>query len=615
MKETAYTPDLAMARCHLLLLDEDAEKFVFQVFDDSEQKNQNLARVLYGTLDDCAPALECAQRVGCGVFVTVNRSRNGGRTKTDIDAYRAIWREADEPNLPVLPVEPHFVIETSPGHKHEYILLEPSDDMDTGDAIMERMVQDYGSCPGAKDRARVLRLAGFYHLKDPANPYLVKIIREKGGLPHPLDYVRKLIPPLIKADRHTAPLIADTIPEHSRNTTLISLAGSMRRRGMGEAEILAALTVTNRERCVLSLKQTEVKTIVRSVMRYPPAETPAKTAPDCHFKLVRAGEIEAKAPQWVVRELLEKDALALVFGDPGCGKSFWALDLALCVATGTSHHGHEVQQGPVIYIAGEGQNGIKRRLIAWSKARGVDHCNAPLYLSLMPTALTNEDAMASVIAAIDATAATAPVLVVIDTVARNFGPADENSTSDMSRFIAAADVIRERYQLTVLLVHHSGHGDKTRARGAMALKGALDAEYRMDKDETGTIRLEATKMKEAEHPEPMAFRLRSVDLDLADPDTGEVITSAALETTSYEPRAVRGKQGRGKHQTRALEILQDLWDARQGSDENRARVSLDEWKSAMKGGAVPTKQIGHIMQTLLAARAVRESHGFVVPVM
>lgn len=353
-----------------------------------------------------------------------------------------------------------------------------------------------------------------------------------------------------------------------------------------------------------------------SVSAVPRAVAHEEGAPVRRFKLVRAGDVEAKPPQWLVRGLLERDALALVFGDPGCGKSFWALDLALCVSTGTSHHGNAVEQGPVVYIAGEGQNGIKRRLMAWTEARGISHEEVPLYLSLVPAAMTDTEEAEHMLNAIDELASDTgtPVLVVIDTLARNFGPADENSTKDMGLFIQAADKIRSRYQATVLLVHHSGHSDKTRARGAMALKGALDAEYRMDRDEEGTIRLEATKMKEAEHPEPIAFRLRSVDLPLADPETGEVCTSAFLDLTTYEPPARKGTRGRGKHQTRALEILGDLWTAKQQGDSEVCRLTTDEWKTAMREEGLPRQRIPEVVRSLIEAGAVHEAHGFITPV-
>ena len=76
--------------------------------------------------------------------------------------------------------------------------------------------------------------------------------------------------------RRSAPPVGDEIPEGQRNTTLTSLAGTMRKRGMGEAEILAALLVTNRDRCKPPLDESEVQKIVASIGRYPPADDDRK---------------------------------------------------------------------------------------------------------------------------------------------------------------------------------------------------------------------------------------------------------------------------------------------------------------------------------------------------
>lgn len=347
--------------------------------------------------------------------------------------------------------------------------------------------------------------------------------------------------------------------------------------------------------------------------RTAPAPVPAKTVPidkatsgaRRRFELVRAGELEAKAPQWVLRGLIERDVLAEVFGDPGAGKSFWAIDLALCVATGTPHHGHAGEQGPVVYIAGEGHNGLKRRFMAWSKANGVDHDEAPLFLSSMPTAMTDSEAVAEVIEVINEKAAVAgpPILVVLDTVARNFGPGDENSTADMGRFVQAADAVRAQFRSTVLLIHHCGHADKTRSRGSMALKGAVDAEYRMDMDKSGTIRLESLKMKDAEKPAPKAFRLKKVELPLFDQDTGDTITSAVLVPTVYEPK--KGKEVRGKHQTCALEILSELYA------DDVERVSIEDWKKAMSKEKIDRKRIYDAIKALKEMGAVNVKNEFV----
>src|SRR5215211_1645618 len=68
-----------------------------------------------------------------------------------------------------------------------------------------------------------------------------------------------------------APPVGEHIPPGKRNDTLASLAGSMRRRGMGQGEILAALRVTNEQRCQPPLDNEEVEKIAASVAGYEPA--------------------------------------------------------------------------------------------------------------------------------------------------------------------------------------------------------------------------------------------------------------------------------------------------------------------------------------------------------
>lgn len=68
-----------------------------------------------------------------------------------------------------------------------------------------------------------------------------------------------------------APTVGEQIPKGQRNKDLASIAGSMRRRGMGEAEILAALQVANERRCSPPLDAVEVEKISASVARYEPA--------------------------------------------------------------------------------------------------------------------------------------------------------------------------------------------------------------------------------------------------------------------------------------------------------------------------------------------------------
>ena len=68
---------------------------------------------------------------------------------------------------------------------------------------------------------------------------------------------------------------------------------------------------------------------------------------------------------WTISDLIERDSMGQIFGQPGASKTFQGIDMGLCVATGTDYHGKPVRPGPVVYVTGEGQNGLARRLKAW----------------------------------------------------------------------------------------------------------------------------------------------------------------------------------------------------------------------------------------------------------
>ncbi len=90
------------------------------------------------------------------------------------------------------------------------------------------------------------------------------------------------MPPWLLEDARTqrssgAAPVGDEIPQGARDSTLASLAGTMRRRGMSEAELLAALRVTNETRCKPPLADTDVQRIAQSIAKKPPAaEVPAQ---------------------------------------------------------------------------------------------------------------------------------------------------------------------------------------------------------------------------------------------------------------------------------------------------------------------------------------------------
>ena len=223
---------------------------------------------------------------------------------------------------------------------------------------------------------------------------------------------------------------------------------------------------------------------------------------------------DIKPPVWLIENYIEEHTLSCLFGASGTGKSFLTIDMACCIAIGKDYHGHKVKQGAVFYIAGEGQHGLSKRFKAWEIHNQTSLKDAPLYISKVAANLNDEQYVQEVMRAIQEIyedRKVKPVLIVVDTLARNFGDGDENSTKDMTKYISNLDVLKNNWGAACLTVHHSGLQDANRGRGSGALKAAMDHEYCAHKNGK-IIELQCKKSKDSEEPPTLEFKLQFVPI-------------------------------------------------------------------------------------------------------
>lgn len=335
-----------------------------------------------------------------------------------------------------------------------------------------------------------------------------------------------------------------------------------------------------------------------------PTRPAANATPPIRFRA--AGELQVKPIAWLVDGYVEEDALVVMFGPPGEGKSFIALDLSCCIATGFDFHGQTVQQGAVFYIAGEGHNGIARRLESWAKHNGTSLTGAALFVSEGATDLANATNAVRVAEAVQSLAdATGkhPALIVIDTLARNFG-GDENSATDVGNFVRHVDThLRHKWNATTLIVHHSGKDGGRGARGSSALKGAADAEYEVGRNaEDKIIRLTPRKMKDAEQPAPLAFELVGISiLDTA----GQPVGGAALSAIEHTAPTSPASTGMGKNQQAALAELNGMHNeisdrlASQGREDHPVHILTSDWRQRCEASGMQPKRFNEARDGLL----------------
>ncbi|WP_020484539.1 AAA family ATPase [Methylomonas sp. MK1] len=252
----------------------------------------------------------------------------------------------------------------------------------------------------------------------------------------------------------------------------------------------------------------------------PPEHKPAP------FPFISARELTLKPIRidWLLEGFLERESLNLLFGEPGAGKSLFALDWAFCIATGRDWHGYNTKQADVVIVAGEGFAGLSRRVKALEQKYKM---LAPesLHISQRPAQLMDEKNAQWVADSINSLCAN-PGLIIIDTLHRNI-EGDENSSQDIAKFISNLDNYLKPLGAAVLIVHHSGHGQKDRSRGSSSIRAAMDGEFSATKGEGGIV-LSCHKAKDFEAFTPLQFSLKPTDLDWLD-DDGEPMTSVYLE--------------------------------------------------------------------------------------
>ena len=299
---------------------------------------------------------------------------------------------------------------------------------------------------------------------------------------------------------------------------------------------------------------------------------------------------ERRQVDWLVKDIIENGTHGMLFGDPESGKTLVLFDLAYCVASGRKWRGRRVKQGAVFYVCGEGHGGLGRRAHAWRLQNNIAEDETfPFYTSEVPAALLEEDAakaVGDVIADMACALGEVPVLIVLDTLARNFGAGDENSAQDMGTVIAHIDRYLKAESIAVITSHHTGHGNKERARGSMAMMGALDVCYKIEKDTNGRITMDCTKSKDFKRPLTLAMRLRVHDLGYEDED-GDAVTGATVHHTVYmaseDVPKLKGHKAVVYDELRQIYLRTQRQNEALGKkgDDALPHIDVDAWRQAV----------------------------------
>ena len=238
----------------------------------------------------------------------------------------------------------------------------------------------------------------------------------------------------------------------------------------------------------------------------------------------------------LVKGIFHPGEQAVMYADPGAGKSFVALDLAWHVAQGKPWHGRKVARAPVLYVALEGVEGFRGRM----KAAELAHGPAPWFrrqkahVSLIRDKESGGQGLATVLHSAEEAAALCgqPVgFIIVDTLARAMAGDDENSAKDVMHFVDhRAGVIARTTGAAVLTVAHTNKLGGL--RGSLTLSGAVNVVLKVER-EGDARKLIGEKVKDGDDVPLFDFTLRRVHL-ATDPD-GDPVQSCVIDATPPKP--------------------------------------------------------------------------------
>ena len=271
---------------------------------------------------------------------------------------------------------------------------------------------------------------------------------------------------------------------------------------------------------------------------------------------------------WIVRDLIPASGFGAAYGKPGSGKTFWALDLAMSIASGKGYANKLTKHGPAAYVALESGRRFQNRVIKWAEENKKDIKDIPFIITPDQINLLDPEKDAERI--VKSLKKQEKVfkekfkIVVIDTLSRAMSGGNENSPEDMTAFVASCDKIWKQLNCFILIIHHVGKDVARGLRGHSSLLGAVDTEIEVTSvglEEDGYKKFKTLKQRDGEDNLEFGFKLNP-HLIGNDSD-GEALYTCVVEhlNASELPTTKRKHQGpTGANQKTVLKAIQRALD-------------------------------------------------------
>jgi RecA-family ATPase len=177
--------------------------------------------------------------------------------------------------------------------------------------------------------------------------------------------------------------------------------------------------------------------------------------------------------RWLVEGLWSEEAVGIIGGEPKCGKSFLALDLAVAVAAGIPCLRRFTVSRPgrvLLYPAEDALHIVRRRLEGICAAAGVALSELDIQVITAPSLRLDLEADCARLE--ETVTRLKPRLLVLDPFVR-LHRIDENASGDVAPLLAFLRELQRRHAVAVAVVHHAKKGAGA-IRAGQALRGSSE---------------------------------------------------------------------------------------------------------------------------------------------
>lgn len=260
------------------------------------------------------------------------------------------------------------------------------------------------------------------------------------------------------------------IPQGERNSTLTSLAGTMRGRGMSVEAIRSALHEENKIRCDPPLDDREIESIVKGASGW--AQGEPKEKPNRTPITVKVSDVQREEVSWLWTNRIPRGKLTIIDGDPGVGKSFLSLAIATAVTCGCGLPGELEQRDPQNVLIMSAEDGLADTIRPRLEDMGADISRAIAFRGLIdekererPLTLSDLDVIEKAIHEHK------PALIIIDPIIAFTASKDTHKANEVRGLLAPLAALAEKHCVAILAIRHLNKGT---AKAAYRGQGSID---------------------------------------------------------------------------------------------------------------------------------------------